>query len=94
MPHRRTLGSLVGLLVIPIAVLTIIWMFRMAGNLRQLGRTGATWAPGWAIGGWFCPPCAIYAIPWLMFRELWRGSRSRGGAVRPGLEEADRCRRW
>lgn len=68
------IGSLSGLLVIPIAVLTMIWMYRMAQNLRVLGRHDATWSPGWAIGGWFCPPCAIYAIPWLMFRELWRGS--------------------
>lgn len=68
------LSSLSGLLVIPIAVLTIILMFRMAKNLRVLGRVGATWAPGWGIGGWFCPPCVIYAIPWLMFRELWKGS--------------------
>ena len=60
--------------MIPIAVLTIITMFRMASNLRSLGRSNPTWAPGWAIGGWFCPPCVIYAIPWLMFRELWKGS--------------------
>ncbi len=71
---RVNVSSLSGLLVIPIAVLTIIVMYRMAQNLRALGRHGATWAPGWSIGGWFCPPCAIYAIPWLMFRELWRGS--------------------
>lgn len=68
------LSSLAGLLVIPMIVLTMILMFKMAKNLRGLGRAGATWGPGWAIGGWFCPPCAIYAIPWLMFRELWRGS--------------------
>lgn len=71
---QLNLGSLTGLVVIPIAVLTMILMFRMAKNLRALGRTDATWAPGWAIGGWFCPPCVIYAIPWLMFRELWKGS--------------------
>ncbi len=68
------IGQLAGLLIIPIAVLTIIWMFRMAGNLRSLGRTGATWAPGWAIGGWFVPPCVLYVVPWLMFKELWKGS--------------------
>ncbi|MCE9623574.1 MAG: DUF4328 domain-containing protein [Actinomycetia bacterium] len=70
-------GSLVqigGLLVIPVAVLTMIWMFRMAKNLRALGRTGATFAPGWAIGGWFTPPCVIYVVPWLMLKELWKGS--------------------
>ena len=68
------IGQLAGLLIIPIAVLTMIWMFRMAGNLRSLGRTGATWSPGWAIGGWFVPPCVLYVVPWLMFKELWKGS--------------------
>ena len=61
-------------MVIPIAVLTMIWMFRMAANLRKLGRTGQTWAPGWGIGAWFVPPCVVYAVPWLMFKELWKGS--------------------
>lgn len=74
-------GQLAGFLVIPIAVLTMIWMFRMASNLRALGRTGATWGPGWAIGGWFVPPCVLYVVPWLMFKELWKGSDP---AVGPG----------
>jgi hypothetical protein len=69
------------LMAVPIAVLTIIWMFRMASNLRQLGRVGQTWVPGWAIGAWFVPPCVVYAVPWLMFKELWRGSDP---AVAPG----------
>lgn len=67
-------SSVVGLLVIPIAVLTMIWMYRMASNLRKLGRPGQTWVPGWGIAGWFVPPCFIYAVPWLMFKELWKGS--------------------
>lgn len=70
----RSLGALSGLLVAPTAVLTIVWMYRMAQNLRLLGRSGATWAPGWALGGWFAPPCVLYVVPWLMFGELWRGS--------------------
>jgi hypothetical protein len=68
------LGSIGGILVLPIAVLTMIWMFRMAKNLEALGRGGSTWKPGWAIGGWFVPPCILYVIPWLMFCELWKGS--------------------
>jgi Domain of unknown function (DUF4328) len=71
---RTNIGSFAGVLVIPIAVMTMILMYRMAKNLQLLGRGDATWSPGWAIGGWFCPPCAVYAIPWLMFRELWKGS--------------------
>jgi hypothetical protein len=70
------------LLVIPIAVLTMIWMYRMSANLRVLGRPGQTWVPGWGIGSWFVPPCVVYAVPWLMFKELWRGSD-------PGLVRGD-----
>jgi len=70
---RANLGTFSGLLLIPIAVLTMILMFRMAKNMQSVGRGGQTWRPGWAIGGWFCPPF-LYVIPWLMFRELWKGS--------------------
>jgi len=75
-------GGLGSLLILAIAPLTMIWMFRMAQNLRSLGRAGLRFAPGWAIGGWFTPPCAIYAVPWLMFRELWKASE-------PGLAPGD-----
>lgn len=80
-------GSLSGLLVIPIAVLTIIVMFRMAKNLQLLGRTGQRWTPGWAIGGWFCPPLVLYVIPWLMLRELWQGSEPATGPWDPRWKE-------
>ncbi len=54
------------------AVLTIVWMYRIAKNLRTLHR-GTTWGPGWAIGGWVLPPL-LFVIPFLMFRELWKAS--------------------
>ena len=47
-------------------------MYRIAANHRTLHR-GATWGPGWAIGGWFLPPL-LYIIPFLMFRELWKAA--------------------
>ncbi len=49
------------------------WMFRVATNHGNLGRTGR-WRAPWAIGGWFVPPLIVYLIPFLMFRELWRAS--------------------
>ena len=61
-----------GAVVIASMVLVMIWMFRLAANHRSMHR-GATWGPGWAIGGWFLPPL-LYIIPTLMFRELWRAS--------------------
>jgi uncharacterized protein DUF4328 len=67
------LGSVQGAATVAIIVLTMIWMYRLAANHRTLQRTG-TWAPGWAIGGWFLPPFFLYIIPYLMFRELWKAS--------------------
>ena len=61
-----------GAVVIASMVLVMIWMFRIAANHRTLHR-GATWGPGWAIGGWFLPPL-LYIIPTLMFSEMWRAS--------------------
>lgn len=86
--------SLISLTLLPsalsiaLAVVTIVWMFRLARNLQQLGRAGATWAPGWAIGGWFLPPCGVYAIPWLMLRELWKGSDPAAPIGDPGWKAA------
>jgi hypothetical protein len=56
-----------------IVVLTIIWLFRVAANHRSIGRQ-LSWAPGWAIGGWFLPPFILYVIPMLMLRESWKAA--------------------
>ncbi len=54
-------------------VLTIIWMFRIAKNVRAFGRA-TTWSPLFAIFGWFLPPLVLYVIPFLVLRELWKAS--------------------
>ena len=69
------IGIVAGGCQIALVVCVMVWMWRAARNLRVAGRTDATWAPGWAVGGWFCPPC-IFVIPWLMLQELWKGSAS------------------
>jgi len=61
-----------GVATLATAVVTIIWMYRLAKNHRTLHR-GTTWGPGWAIGGWFLPPL-LFVIPFLMFRELWKAA--------------------
>ena len=65
-------GILFGAAQLAIVVVSIIWLFRIAANHRSLGRR-LTWAPGWAIGGWFLPPL-LYIIPLLMLRESWKAS--------------------
>ena len=72
------LAILTGAATLAVFVLTIIWMFRLARNNQTLGRVG-TWVPGWAIGGWFLPPCVLYVIPFLMMRDLWKGSDPQSG---------------
>jgi Domain of unknown function (DUF4328) len=64
---------LTGAVFIALVVLTMIWLFRIAANHRAIGRR-LTWAPGWAIGGWFLPPIVLYVIPMLMLRESWQAS--------------------
>lgn len=54
------------------AVLTIIWLYRVAANVRAFGRS-TTWAPLWAVFGWLLPPVLI-VIPFLMVREMWKAS--------------------
>jgi hypothetical protein len=68
-------GALASAGQIAIAILTFIMMFKMARNLRDLGRN-TKWGPPWAIAGWVLPPGVLYIIPWLMFRELWKASDS------------------
>jgi Domain of unknown function (DUF4328) len=68
-------------LLLAIAPVTMVWMYRMATNVRSLGRQGLRFAPGWAIGGWFAPPCILYVVPWLMFRELWKASDPEAGST-------------
>ena len=71
-------GFLSGAITVAIVVLTMIWMFRMAKNQQTMQRMG-TWSQGWAIGGWFCPPCVLYVVPYLMFKDLWKSSDPESG---------------
>ncbi len=66
------ISVVIGLVTIAAAVFSIIWIRRVASNLKALHR-GTTWGPGWAVGGWFAPP-GLYVIPTLMLREFWQAS--------------------
>jgi hypothetical protein len=64
---------LVSVATLATGVLTIVWMFRIAHNVRAFGRM-TTWSPLFAIFGWFLPPLVLYIIPFLVLRELWKAS--------------------
>jgi hypothetical protein len=71
-------GLITAALSIALVVLSIIWLYRVSSNHRTLGRA-LTWAPGWAIGGWFLPPGVLYVIPMLVLRETWKAADPRYG---------------
>ncbi len=65
----------VGLATLATFIVTIIWMYRIATNVRAFQRQ-TTWSPLFAIFGWMLPPGILYVIPFLMLRELWKASDS------------------
>ena len=65
----------VGLATLATFVVTIVWMYRIATNVRAFQRQ-TTWSPLFAIFGWMLPPFVLYVIPFLMLRELWKASDS------------------
>ena len=73
----NSIQLLVSVATLATGVLTILWMFRMAGNVRAFGRA-TTWSPLFAIFGWFLPPLVLYVIPFLVLRELWKASEPAG----------------
>jgi hypothetical protein len=60
------LGSLVA------AAAFITWLYQARRNAGRLGGA-MTWAPGWAVGGWFIPVARL-VIPYLVVRDVRRAS--------------------
>jgi hypothetical protein len=65
--------SIAGVATLATGIVTMIWMYRIAGNIRAFGRR-TTWSPLFSIFGWFLPPFFLYVIPFLVLREQWKGS--------------------
>ena len=65
--------ALAGVATAATGILTIIWMYRIARNVRAFGRQ-TTWHPLFSIFGWFLPPFFLYVIPLLILREHWKAS--------------------
>lgn len=63
---------IVGLATLATFVVTAIWMYRLATNVRAF-RRDTTWSPLFAVFGWMLPPI-VFVIPFLMLRELWKAS--------------------
>lgn len=80
----RSMSLLVGVVAIAVLVLQIIWSYRIAGNLQQLGRGPITWKPGLTIVVWLLGGCTLSIINFLMLREHWQASDPEAPAHDPG----------
>ncbi len=69
-----SISLLVGVVAIASLVVSIIWSFRIAANLEQLGRGPVTWKPGLTIVVWLLGSCTLSIINLLMLKEHWRKS--------------------
>jgi len=65
---------LAGLLTLAALIVQIVWSFRMAKNLRALGRPKQSFSPGLTIVANILQSCTLGILPYFMWRELWRGS--------------------
>ncbi len=54
-------------------VISILWSYRIAGNLTNLNRQ-ITWKSGLTIVVWILGGCTLSIINFLMLREHWRAS--------------------
>ena len=67
-------SALAGSIALAAGVIQIIWVFRMAHNLRVLRRQGQKFSPGATIAINILGGCTLGILPYFMWRELWRGS--------------------
>ncbi len=68
---------------IALLVVQIVWTARMAKNLGALGRTPQTFGVGWTIAINILGGCTLGILPFLMWRELWKGSDPESPAFDP-----------
>lgn len=68
-----TVAALSSLVMLATLVIGILWSFRIAKNLQQLGRI-ITWKPGLTIVVWILGACTLGIINFLMLREHWKAS--------------------
>lgn len=61
------------LLLIPTAIVYLVWFHRAYANLEALGAADLRHKPGWAVGFWFVPILNMFR-PVQIAQEIWRGS--------------------
>ena len=60
------------LLLLPTAVVFLIWFYRARQNAGQLDWR-QRWSPNWSIFGWFVPFCFLW-FPFQVMLDIWRAA--------------------
>jgi hypothetical protein len=80
-------SALAGSIALAALIVQIIWVYRMAGNLRVLRRPKQSFAPGATIAINILGGCTLGILPYFMWRELWKGSDPAAPAGDPGWKQ-------
>jgi hypothetical protein len=73
-----TIGGVAMALSLASLVVTVLWAFRMAKNVAALNRPNASFRPAATIAVNVLGSCTAGILPFLMWKELWRGSDPQG----------------
>jgi len=61
------------LIVLPTAIVFLMWVYRVYSNLYLFRVSGLTYSPGWAVGYFFIPIISLFR-PYQALQEVWRAS--------------------
>jgi hypothetical protein len=62
------------------AIVFLIWFADVHGNLKRGGIPDTTWASVWIVLGFVIPLVNLF-LPYLIMKEVWKGSQWLAGAV-------------
>jgi uncharacterized protein DUF4328 len=71
--RQRVIGGIRFVEIVAGIVIFAMWIYRANHNARQLGATGMTFTPGWAVGWYFIPIANLWK-PYQAMKEIWKAS--------------------
>ncbi len=70
---HAAIGYLHLVLLVPAAIIFLLWIHRAHKNLPALGAQRLEYTPGWAVG-WFFVPIFAWFRPFQVVTEIWKAS--------------------
>ncbi|HEX7119818.1 MAG TPA: DUF4328 domain-containing protein [Longimicrobiales bacterium] len=73
--RQQAMAGLQFLLLVPTAIVFLMWLHRAYANLGDVGARVTRFSPGWAVGYWFIPVANLIR-PYQVVKEAWQRSES------------------